>query len=110
MYLVNLFKDAKVYGSIIDVKKCDFKNIKKVLTNLKQDKKSLTQFKYQNELNLLSNIISQAEILSEQFDIVITNPPYMGHKGMNDNLKNYLKSNYPKSKSDLYAVFIEKMC
>ena len=108
LYLVNLFKDAKVYGSIIDVKKCDFKNIKKVLTNLKQDKKSLTQFKYQNELNLLSNIISQAEILSEQFDIVITNPPYMGHKGMNDNLKNYLKSNYPKSKSDLYAVFIEK--
>lgn len=108
LYLVILFKDAKEYGSILDVKRCDFKAIKTVLDDLKYDKKNLTQFKYQNELNLLSSIISQAEILSEQFDVVITNPPYMGHKGMNDNLKNYLKSNYSKSKSDLYAVFIEK--
>lgn len=108
LYLVNLFKDAKEYGSILDVKKCDFDKLKNILNNLKHDKQNLIQFKYQNDLNLLNTIIFQAEILSEQFDIVITNPPYMGNKGMNDNLKDYLKDNYPKSKSDLYAVFIEK--
>ena len=108
LYLVNLFKDAKEYGSILDVKKCDFDKLKNILNNLKHDKQNLIQFKYQNDLNLLNTIIFQAEILSKQFDIVITNPPYMGNKGMNDNLKDYLKDNYPKSKSDLYAVFIEK--
>ena len=56
----------------------------------------------------MKNIINQAKILSKKYDIVITNPPYMGNSGMNPNLKDYLKNNFSNSKSDLFAVFIEK--
>ncbi|MCM3342061.1 BREX-1 system adenine-specific DNA-methyltransferase PglX [Paenibacillus sp. MER TA 81-3] len=47
-------------------------------------------------------------VLSQHYDIVITNPPYMGSSGMNNRLSEFLKLNYPDSKSDLFAVFIEK--
>ena len=69
---------------------------------------NLDKFKYQNEIQILKNIINQSKILSKNYDIVITNPPYMGNSGMNPNLKDYLKNNFSNSKSDLFAVFIEK--
>jgi hypothetical protein len=47
------------------------------------------------------------EILSQKYDAVITNPPYMGASGMGVKLSDYVKKNYPDSKSDLFAVFIE---
>ena len=47
-------------------------------------------------------------LLSQKYDVVITNPPYMGSSGMNAKLSNYVKENYADSKSDLFAVFIEK--
>ena len=50
----------------------------------------------------------QKEILSSTYHCVITNPPYMGNKKMPDNLKKYLQKHYPDSKSDLFAVFIER--
>ena len=56
----------------------------------------------------MKNIIQQSKLLAKNYDIVATNPPYMGNSGMNPNLKDYLKKNYPQSKSDLFAVFIEK--
>lgn len=56
----------------------------------------------------MKNIIQQSKLLVKNYDIVATNPPYMGNSGMNPNLKDYLKKNYPNSKSDLFAVFIEK--
>ena len=68
----------------------------------------INQYKYQNEIQLMKNIIQQSKFLVKNYDIVATNPPYMGNSGMNPNLKDYLKKNYPNSKSDLFAVFIEK--
>lgn len=56
----------------------------------------------------MKNIIQQSKLLAKNYNIVATNPPYMGNSGMNPNLKDYLKKNYPQSKSDLFAVFIEK--
>jgi len=50
----------------------------------------------------------QKHILSEQFHCVITNPPYMGSKGMNKELSDFVKKKYPDSKSDLFAVFMER--
>ena len=46
-------------------------------------------------------------ILSKKYSSVVANPPYMGSGTMNDGLKNYLNVNYPLSKSDLFAVFME---
>lgn len=49
-----------------------------------------------------------AEALAQKYDVVVTNPPYMGSSGMSANLSGFVKKNYPDSKSDLFAVFIEK--
>jgi len=46
--------------------------------------------------------------MSIKYDVVITNPPYMGSSGMGPKLSEYVKKNYPDSKSDLFAVFIER--
>lgn len=50
----------------------------------------------------------QKKILGSQFHCVVTNPPYMGGKGMNAQLSDFVKANYPDSKSDLFAVFMER--
>jgi len=50
----------------------------------------------------------QKEILSSEFSCVVTNPPYMGSKGMNKELSDFVKKMYPDSKSDLFAVFMER--
>lgn len=49
-------------------------------------------------------------LLSQKYDVVCTNPPYMSRSGMNGNLSYFVKDNYPDSKSDLFAVFIEQCC
>lgn len=48
------------------------------------------------------------KILSQKYDVVCTNPPYMGGSGMNAKLSEFVKSKFPDSKSDLFATFIEK--
>lgn len=49
-----------------------------------------------------------ARILTQKYDVVCTNPPYMGGSGMNATLSTYVKKNFPDSKSDLFACFMEK--
>ena len=53
-------------------------------------------------------VIRQAEYLSPHYHVVVTNPPYMGSKGMNTDLKKFAETKYSDSKSDLFAMFIER--
>lgn len=70
---------------------------------------SLLQLTQEN-LNEISNpFLLQAELLSRQYDIVVTNPPYMGTKGMNPALQAFVKKHYPRTKMDLFAAFLERM-
>lgn len=48
-------------------------------------------------------------VLTRKYTAVVANPPYMGQKSMNAQLKGYLEKHYPRSKSDLFAVFMEQM-
>ena len=107
-YLYEVFINAKEYGSILDIKNINFDELFKDICTYESNKNNLNQYKYQNEIQLMKNIIQQSKLLAKNYDIVATNPPYMGNSGMNPNLKDYLKKNYPNSKSDLFAVFIEK--
>ena len=107
-YLYEVFKNAKEYGSILDIKNINFDELFNDICTYESNKNNLNQYKYQNEIQLMKNIIQQSKLLAKNYDIVATNPPYMGNSGMNPNLKDYLKKNYPQSKSDLFAVFIEK--
>ena len=106
-YLVSSFKDSKEFGSILTIKNINYEKLYRMLNNFKLSK-DLMKFKFQNEIDYLKNIIKQSEILSNKYHIVVTNPPYMGNNGMNPNLKEYIKSNYPMTKTDLFAVFLEK--
>jgi hypothetical protein len=60
-------------------------------------------------LNRITSYIQIAGILTDQYEGVAANPPYMGSGNMNGELKEYLSKNYPNSKSDLFATFIEAM-
>src|SRR5690554_1466885 len=109
-YLIEVFHDAKEYGSILDVKKIDFdaleKRIEEIRSNVPED---LFELQYREViLEKIPPLIQQAKIMSQKYDVVCTNPPYMGKKSINPKLGEYLEYNYPKSKSDLYATFIEK--
>lgn len=58
-------------------------------------------------------VLKMASYLAPHYHVVVTNPPYLGGKNMNSRLKVFAEDNYPKSKSDLFAMFIErcaKMC
>ena len=56
----------------------------------------------------IETALKQADFLSSKYHVVIANPPYMGGKGMNLRLKKYAADNYKNSKSDLFAMFIER--
>lgn len=109
-YLIHVFQDAKEYGSILEVKKLDFDKIENRLEEIRQNHPDdIFEFGHkQILLEKLPPLIKQAKIMSGKYDVVVTNPPYMGRKGMNKNLKKYLDEYYKDSKNDLFAAFIEK--
>jgi type II restriction/modification system DNA methylase subunit YeeA len=53
-------------------------------------------------------VLHMAEYLSPKYNVVVANPPYMGSKGMNGLLSVFAKESYPDSKSDLFAMFMER--
>jgi type II restriction/modification system DNA methylase subunit YeeA len=109
-YLINVFHDAKEYGSILEVKPIDFDVIERRLEEIRNGgTQDLFEFQYRNIiLEKIPALVKQARIMSQKYDVVVTNPPYMGNKGMNGKLSEFLKENYPDSKSDLFAAFIER--
>lgn len=108
-YLVEVFKDAKEYGSILEVKPVDFDSIERRLEEFRKEiAGNLDEYQYKSViLEKMPALIKQARIMSQKYDVVVTNPPYMGARNMNDKLAKFLKENYPDSKSDLFAVFME---
>ncbi|HEU4964064.1 MAG TPA: BREX-1 system adenine-specific DNA-methyltransferase PglX [Bacilli bacterium] len=58
---------------------------------------------------LVADLLRQADLLTRRYDIVITNPPYMGAKGMNPELHKFIKQHYPRTRKDLFAAFLERM-
>lgn len=56
----------------------------------------------------LEMMMRVAQILTQKYDVVCTNPPYMGGSGMNATLSDFIKKNYPDYKSDLFSAFVVK--
>lgn len=108
-YLINTFHDAKEYGSIIDVESKDYDMLKNTLVAWKQNHDAtLENVLVETDVDDLIPLCQIAKMMSTKYDVVVTNPPYMGASGMGEHLSNFVKKNYPDSKSDLFAVFIEK--
>lgn len=95
------FIDAKEYGSIIDIKENDYDK----LLNSANSINNIFAIEVRDKV---IPIIKQAKLLSQKYDVVVTNPPYMGNKGMSIKLFNYIKKYYNDSKLDFFAVFIER--
>ena len=107
--LLRTFIEAKNFGSIIKPDRIDFdKYLNKVNRLKNRFDQSLFVSDDRNLLLRVEQLLTQAKTLADQYDIVITNPPYMGTKGMNSKLSEYLLENYKNSKADLFAVFMER--
>ncbi|HHW31256.1 MAG TPA: BREX-1 system adenine-specific DNA-methyltransferase PglX, partial [Clostridiaceae bacterium] len=109
-YLTDIFSDAREYGSILKVKPVDFEAIERRLEEISDEEpKYIYEREYKNIiLEKLPALVKQAKIMSQKYDVVCTNPPYMGNRGMDIKLSNYVKKNYPDTKSDMSTVFMEK--
>ena len=110
--LCDEFKDAKEYGSILNLK-------------ITADEIAQLESKYNEIINevydnmfdiarqaglrtLFAPLLKQAKIMVKKYEVVCTNPPYMGGSGMSAKLSEFVKKNYPDSKADLFSCFIEK--
>lgn len=74
-----------------------------------KDREHNLDFNEQLIWNKLKSFVEVLLVMTRQYTAVVANPPYMGQKSMNADLKDYINNNYPRSKSDLFAVFIEAM-
>ncbi|OAN10701.1 restriction endonuclease [Exiguobacterium undae] len=103
------YQNAKTFGSLIQVGETDLKYLEERLYEIKESPVSdiFDAEKRDQVITELPLLIKQTKIMSKQYDIVIMNPPYMGAGSMNKELSDFLKKNYPDSKSDLFAAFME---
>ena len=117
--IIEDFEDAKEYGSILKLKSIDKEILEKEFNLLKESFNNNEQetlifnedemiIDINEELELIENLIKQHTIMTDKFDITVTNPPYMGNSRMNGILKEYIDKNYSDVKSDLFAVFFIK--
>lgn len=104
------FRDAKEYGSILTMPTMNYETLFERIDIIGRSyAEDLFEARYQQDTStLLLPLVKQAQILSQKYNVVVTNPPYMGSSGMSAKLDSFVKNNYPDSKSDLFAVFIER--
>ena len=108
-YLVDTFQYAKTIGSLLKVKQLDYRELKEKIENIKKDFiPNILETEFVNHgLSNLLDLCDQAEVMSIQYDVMITNPPYLGISKLETQTKEYLIKNYPDSKSDMFAMFME---
>ncbi|MBZ1504461.1 BREX-1 system adenine-specific DNA-methyltransferase PglX [Latilactobacillus curvatus] len=97
--LVEGFKNGAELGSLIQFEGLDFENLKSGLNNI-----NISFFDQS-----IKEMILVGELLQQQYEIGITNPPYMGSSGFNKELYEFSKNNYPDSKRDLSTMFMERI-
>ena len=102
--IISDLRDAKEYGSILTVAPVDFAALYARVEEVKKD----VSLHREAVLTIILPLIRVAEVLAQQYDVVVTNPPYMGSSNMDAKLSEFVKKHYPDSKSDLFAVFIER--
>lgn len=95
--------DAKEYGSILTIPPQDWDALYARFDEVADE----SSFHRESIRKNLLPLVRVAQTLAQKYDVVVTNPPYMGASNMNSDLSEYVKKYYSDSKSDLFAVFIE---
>lgn len=102
--IISELHEAKEYGSILTVTQQDWSALYDRFAEITED----IHMSRDVTLAELLPLVQVAEALAQKYDVVVTNPPYMSGSGMGAKLSEFVKKNYPDSKSDLFAVFIER--
>lgn len=108
--LLDVFHDAKEYGSILDVPKFDFDLLRRFVNDLGTDNAqiNLEMVGIDDTKELVEKMIDQGVVLSNKYWVTCTNPPYMAVANGSYKMQEFVKENYPDSKTDMFAVFIER--
>lgn len=107
--LLDTFKDAKEYGSILTVDRYDWGLLDRFVSSIELiGQMSMYTVGLDDTAEELKQLIAQGKVLAQKYHAIITNPPYMGGSGMSPKLSEYVKNNYPDTKSDMSTVFMEK--
>ena len=106
-YIMNIFNDAKEYGTLIAPHLKNSKKLKERIEALYNEESLLAILC----LEEIVPLVKQALVLDQKYEIVVTNPPYLGRrKSMNSKLTSFLDRYYPEGKMDLFAAFISRNC
>lgn len=107
--VVDTFIDAKEYGSILNVPDADYDYALSVIDDFEQSVP--VDFEAQilrGKTDDIRALVNPAKLLSQKYDVVVTNPPYMGSSGMNEKLSKFVKTHFTNEKNDLFSCFITK--
>lgn len=102
--IISELHDAKEYGSILTVTPQDWTALYDRFAEIKED----IHISREAALSGLLPLVQTAEALAQKYDVVVTNPPYMAVSNAGAKVNDYVKKNFPDSKADLFAVFIER--
>ena len=102
--IVTEMRDAKEYGSILNITPADFAGLYARFDEIRNDINMMQM----SALDELLPLVKCAELLAQKYDVVVTNPPYMAVSNAGAKVNDYVKKNFPDSKADMFAVFIER--
>ncbi|EMA6342982.1 BREX-1 system adenine-specific DNA-methyltransferase PglX [Bacillus cytotoxicus] len=107
--LIELFYNADIYGSLIKINEFDESFFKERLESIQNDISTdlFVGLSREKALYILPKLLKQAQIIGSTYDILVTNPPYMGSKYMNKDLTKFMQVCYPNNKLDVFAAFME---
>lgn len=107
--VVNYFKDGKTIGSLLKISGLNFDRLDASIEKI--EKNAVVNIFNSDIINegmkLLKQLVTIAQALSAKYDVMITNPPYIGISSMEDPVREYAQKNYPNSKTDMFAMFME---
>lgn len=107
--LLNTLNDAKEYGSLLNVEDYDWELLEKFVENTDTESQiSFDTYGLDETVEQLKQLIKIGKVMAQKYEIVATNPPYAGTSNLSAQVNNFVKKNYPDSKADLFAVFIER--
>ena len=102
--IITEMRDAKEYGSILNITPVDFAGLYARFDEIREDINMMQM----SALDELLPLVKCAELLAQKYDVVVTNPPYMAVSNAGAKVNDYVKKNFPDSKADMFAVFIER--
>lgn len=110
MKLVEEFRDAKEYGSIINVEEHNWELLKRFAVPRRDEYGQMTLDIHgeQEASNRIQELIKLGKILAQKYEVVVTNPPYFVISNGSSKVSDYVNLNYSDGKADMYGVFIEK--